>query len=54
MVRVGGGFMTMEEFVDKHSAKEIFQLKVRMARDKKKMNKIITEIADKYKIKKFT
>ncbi|CDW74767.1 gas2 domain containing protein [Stylonychia lemnae] len=54
MVRVGGGFMTMEQFVDKHSTKEIFQLRVRMAKDKKKINKIITEIADKYKIKKFT
>jgi hypothetical protein len=37
MVRVGGGFMSMTQFVDKHSAKEILQIKVKMAKEKKKL-----------------
>jgi len=40
MVRVGGGFMTMEEFVDKHTDKEILSLKLKMAKERKKLPKI--------------
>ncbi len=40
MVRVGGGFMTIEEFIDKHSAKEIMNLKLRMAKEKKTLPKV--------------
>ena len=53
MVRVGGGFMNMEEFVDKHSEKEIYKLKTQMAREKIKLNKIINDALEKYKVKKF-
>ena len=53
MVRVGGGFMTMEEFIDKHSEKEIFSLKLKMAKEKKKLPKITQELLEKHKIKKF-
>lgn len=54
MVRVGGGFMTMLDFVEKHSYKEMLSLRVKMAKEKKKANKIIDELLEKYKIKKFT
>lgn len=37
MVRVGGGFMSMEEFVEKYSNKEILQIRVKMAKEKKKL-----------------
>ena len=40
-VRVGGGFMTMEEFVDKHSETEICKLRNKMASEKMKLNKVI-------------
>ena len=53
MVRVGGGFMTMEEFLDKHSTKEILALKLRMAKERKKLPKITQELLEKHKIKKF-
>lgn len=53
MVRVGGGFMTMEEFVDKHSNKEIIHLRQRMAKEKKKLPKIINELLEKHKVKNF-
>ena len=53
MVRVGGGFMTMEEFLEKHTEKEIFALKLKMAKEKKKLPKITQELLEKHKIKKF-
>ncbi len=53
MVRVGGGYMTMEEFVEKNSNKEILNIRVKMAKEKKKLNKVISEALDKYKFKKF-
>ena len=53
MVRVGGGFMNIEEFVEIHSDKEIMKLRVKMAKEKKKLNKIIKELVDKYRVKKF-
>jgi hypothetical protein len=53
MVRVGGGFMSIEEFVNKHSSKEIFKLRGQMAKEKKKLPKIINEYLDKYKVKNF-
>ena len=40
MIRVGGGFMGIEEFVDKHSQKEILALKLKMAKERKKLPKI--------------
>ena len=53
MVRVGGGFMSIEEFVNKHMNKEIISLKLRMTKERKKLPKITQELLDKYKIKKF-
>lgn len=53
MVRVGGGFMTIEEFVDKHSNKEILNLKLKMTKERKKLPKITKELLDKFKTKKF-
>jgi hypothetical protein len=35
MVRVGGGYMKIEEFVNTHQSKEIDRLKLRMNRHKK-------------------
>ena len=48
MVRVGGGFMTMEQFVEKYSGKEIVHLRSRMAKEKKKLPKIINELLKKH------
>lgn len=53
MVRVGGGFMELENYIDKNSSKEIFKLRVKMANEKKKMDKLIKELIEKNKIKKF-
>ncbi len=53
MVRVGGGFMNIEEFVDKHSTKEILALKLKMTKERKKLPKVTQELLDKHKIKKF-
>ena len=53
MVRVGGGFMELEEYVNKHSAKEIFKLRNMMAKDKIKLPKITAELIEKCKMKKF-
>ena len=53
MIRVGGGFMGIEEFVDKHSKKEILSLKLLMAKERKKLPKITQELLEKHKIKKF-
>lgn len=54
MVRVGGGFMELGGYVDKHSAKEIFKLRIKMTNEKKKLPKIINEFIEKYSVKKFT
>ena len=40
MVRVGGGFMNIEEFVEKHSTKEILSLKLKMNKERKKLPKV--------------
>ena len=53
MVRVGGGFMNIEEFIFKHSDKEILCLKLKMTKDRKKLPKITQELIEKHKIKKF-
>jgi hypothetical protein len=53
MVRVGGGFMNIEEFVDKHSTKEILSLKLKMTKERKKLPKVTQELLEKHKIKKF-
>ena len=54
MVRVGGGFMELEEYVEKHSPKEIQKLRIKMANEKKKLPKIISELIEKHSFKKFT
>lgn len=54
MIRVGGGYMTIEEFVDKHVEKEITNLKVRMKREKKDVNEVVRDLTKKYKYKHFT
>jgi hypothetical protein len=33
MIRVGGGYMTIQEYVDKHAAKEVSSMKVRMKKE---------------------
>ena len=53
MVRVGGGFMDLEAYIEKHSSKEIFKFRVKMAQEKKKMDKLIKELIEKNTIKKF-
>lgn len=53
MVRVGGGFMTIEEFFNKHSNKEILNLRLKMTKERKKLPKITQELLEKHKIKKF-
>ena len=45
MVRVGGGFMTIDEFVQAHQDKEISKLKQMIAKERKKPMKIMKEIA---------
>jgi hypothetical protein len=44
-VRVGGGFMSIDEFVETHQEKEIAKLKQMIAREKKKPLSIMKEIA---------
>ncbi len=47
--------MDLVTYIDKHSSKEIFKLRVRMANEKKKIDKILKELIEKNKIKsKFT
>lgn len=53
MVRVGGGFMSIEEFLDKHTNKEILNLKLKMTKERKKLPKITQELLQQHKIKKF-
>jgi hypothetical protein len=38
MVRVGGGFMKIEEFIDKHAEKEIVGLRIRMKKQNKNLD----------------
>ena len=45
--------MGIEEFVDKHSQKEILLLKLKMTKERKKLPKITQELLEKHKIKKF-
>ncbi len=54
MIRVGGGYMTIEEFVDKHIEKEIANIKIRMKRDQKDVSEIVRDLTKKYKYKHFT
>ena len=53
MIRVGGGFMGIEEFVGTHQQKEILQLRLKMTKERKKLNKITQELLQKHKIKNF-
>lgn len=52
MVRVGGGYMTIEEFVEKHQIKEIDKLKLQMTKQNVPLKKIIVSLLNKYKEKK--
>ena len=45
--------MDLEHYIEKHSTKEIFKFRVKMAQEKKKMDKLIKELIEKNKIKKF-
>jgi hypothetical protein len=47
MVRVGGGFMTIDEFVGLHQNSEIQKLKIMVAKEKKKVVKIMQEMVEK-------
>lgn len=51
-VRVGGGFMTIEEFIVQHEGNEIFKIRTMSANQKKKIPKIMGELADKYRATK--
>lgn len=53
MIRVGGGFMTISEFVDKHAEKELNSLKIRVKKEKKQLDEVVTELVKKFKEKKF-
>lgn len=53
MFRVGGGFMDIDEFVHKHSQKEILLLKLKMTKERKKLKRITHELLEKHKVKKF-
>ena len=54
MVRVGGGFMSIDEFVYTHSPQEISRLKYKMAHEKTKLPKLMSQLVEKNKLKKFT
>ncbi len=45
--------MELETYIDKYSSKEIFKLRVKMANEKKKMDKLIKELIEKNRLKKF-
>lgn len=51
-VRVGGGFMTMREFVTKHQEREIAKLKQLVKREEREPLQVMQAIADKYKEKR--
>ena len=51
-VRVGGGFMTIEDFVKQHQQNEIFKLRTLCAQQKKKVQKIMADLTEKYMPKK--
>lgn len=52
MVRVGGGYMTIEEFVEKHQVNEIDKLKKQMVKQNVPLKKIIVTMLNKYREKK--
>lgn len=41
--------MTIEEFVGQHSSNEIIKIRLMSAQQKKKVPKIMNELADKYR-----
>ena len=44
MVRVGGGYMKIEEFVDTHSNKETERLKLKMARKNAPLTAVVADL----------
>lgn len=53
-IRVGGGFMNIEEFVAKHAERECNHLKSKMKKEKKNVAQVVEEMVKKYKYKQFT
>ena len=53
MVRVGGGFMSIQEFVDKHSEKEMQSLKIKVKKEGKDYETIVKDMAKMFNSKKF-
>lgn len=53
MVRVGGGFLNIQEFVSRHQDKEIDKLKTQMAKEFKQIDEVIKNLIAMYKKSKF-
>ena len=54
MIRVGGGYMSIEEFVDRHADAECKAFKLRMLRECKPSPEVIKDLVKKYRYKYFT
>jgi len=50
---VGGGFMSLQEFVDNHSEKEMQSLKIKVKKENKDYETIVKDLAKKFTTKKF-
>jgi hypothetical protein len=50
-VRVGGGYMSIEEFAQQHETNELYKIRTMSANQKKKVPKIMGELVEKYKAK---
>jgi len=53
LIRVGGGFMSLEEYFDKNADKEQEKLKTLMAKEKKKLDEVVKMMLKRYKKKRF-
>ena len=53
MVRVGGGFLSIQEFVSRHQEKEIDKLKTQMAKEYKQIDEVIKDLIAMYRKSKF-
>ena len=53
LIRVGGGFMTIDEFVKLNSERELKCLKFKMKKENKDFDTVVDELVKKYKSKHF-
>lgn len=51
-VRVGGGYMTIKEFVDKHSELETQRLKLKMSKSNQTLEQVFNHLLSQNKNKK--